>query len=123
MNKTPTAGKGERGTSGSCVPGIHDLLDRSEALALASLATGTAACHTPPKKEGHEHINSFFYSYKEKKKTCSSDIYLGALHFAVDTLASVAFFLPAAAMRKLKSSIVTGLPNANNCTTTQTKTP
>lgn len=39
--------------------------------------------------------------------------HLGALHFAVDTLASVAFFLPAAAMRKLKSSIVTRLPNAN----------
>lgn len=39
--------------------------------------------------------------------------HLGALHLAVDALTSVAFFLPAAAMRELKSSIVARLPNAN----------
>lgn len=46
--------------------------------------------------------------------------YLRAGHFAIDATATVAFFLPAAAMRKLQSRIATTLPCAYDYTHTHT---
>lgn len=40
--------------------------------------------------------------------------YLCTLHFAVDAMAAVTLFLPAAAVGKLKPSIVASLPNTYN---------
>lgn len=48
-----------------------------------------------------------------------SNIYLCALYFAINTLAGVAVFLPAATMRELQSSIMTRLPNAYDWITQQ----
>lgn len=42
----------------------------------------------------------------------SATHHLGALYFAVDALAGIAVFLPAAAMRELQSGVMTRFPNA-----------
>lgn len=49
--------------------------------------------------------------------------HLCAVHFSVDAVAAVAFFLPAAAVRKLQSSVVAGLSYAYELLTSGPSSP
>lgn len=63
----------------------------------------------------------FFYTDRKIRKNSvrESKMYLCTIYFAINTLAGIAVFLPAAAMRELQSSIMTRLPNAYDWITQQ----
>lgn len=48
--------------------------------------------------------------------------YLCTIHFAIDAMAAVTLFLPAAAVGKLQPSIVASLPNTNDYIQTERDT-
>lgn len=49
-------------------------------------------------------------------------LYLGTVHFAINTSAAVALFLPAAAVGELEPSVVAALPDTYDCRETETLT-